>query len=101
MKYYEDERRYLNEIWKKVRTHEYDRYQLEKTKENKKLLRRIEIKLSLLIFGSLAFISLMLYFILGISMEMLMICIPAFLLGAQVYEYLTFYETKRRIFCEN
>jgi hypothetical protein len=97
----EDNRQYLNEVWRKVRIQEYDRYQLEKIKENKKILRKIEMKLSCIIFGSLTFISLILYFILGLSMELVSVCIPAFLLGAQVYEYLSVREIKRRICCEN
>ncbi|MBU5436449.1 hypothetical protein KQI42_00430 [Tissierella sp. MSJ-40] len=97
----EDNRQYLNEVWRKVRIQEYDRYQLEKIKQNKRILRKIEIRLFCLIFGSLAFISLILYFILGLSMEWLSICVPAFLLGAQVYEYWSIKETKRRIYCEN
>jgi hypothetical protein len=101
MKPYENNREYLNEVWKRVRVHDYDRFQLEKIKENKKLSRQIEIKLSCLVFGSLSFISLILYFILGISIELLIICIPIFLIGAQIYEYLSFNETKRRIHCEN
>ena len=74
----ENNRDYLNEVWRRVRVQEYDKYQLEKITENKKFLRRIEIKLSLLIFGGLSFISVILYFILGVSMEWLIICISAF-----------------------
>ncbi len=94
-------RQYLDEIWTKVRVQEYDRYQLEKAEKNKRLLRKIEIKMSCLVFGSLALMSLILYFIFGISMQLLIICASAFLLGTQVYEYLSFMEAKRRIYLEN
>ncbi|MBU5313766.1 hypothetical protein KQI38_17210 [Tissierella carlieri] len=97
----ENNREYLNEVWRRVRVQEYDRYQLDKIKENKKFLRMIEIKLSLSIFGGLSFLSLILYFILGVSMEWLIICISAFLIGAEIYDYLSFSEAKRRIYYEN
>ena len=97
----ENNRDYLNEVWRRVRVQEYDKYQLEKITENKKFVRRMEIKLSLLIFGSLSVISIILYFILGISMEWLIICISAFLIGAETYDYLSFNEAKRRIYYEN
>ncbi|MDU5080186.1 hypothetical protein CIW83_04665 [Tissierella sp. P1] len=97
----ENNRKYLNEVWRRVRVQEYDRYQLDKIKENKKFLRMIEIKLSLSIFGGLSFLSLILYFILGVSMEWLIICISAFLIGAEIYDYLSFNEAKRRIYYEN
>lgn len=92
---------YVSEIWRRVKILEYDKYQLEKAKENKKLLRNIEIKMSCIVFGSLSFMSLVLYFILGISMVWLMICIPAFLSAAQIYEYIRFKVVKRRIYLEN
>ncbi|SCG82039.1 hypothetical protein DW1_0419 [Proteiniborus sp. DW1] len=97
----ENTRQYLDEIWKKVRVQEYDRYQLEKAEENKKILRKMEIKLSCLVFGCLGFMSLILYFILGFSMEWLVMCIPAFLIGVQFFEYLSFILAKRRIYFEN
>ncbi|WIV11931.1 hypothetical protein [Proteiniborus sp. MB09-C3] len=97
----ENSRQYLSEVWRKVKIQEYDRYQLEKAKANKKLLRSIEIKLSCLIFGSLALMSLILYFVLGLSMRWLIACVSAFLFGVQIYEYLSFVEAKRRIYLEN
>ncbi len=97
----EENNQYISEIWSKVRIQEYDRYQLEKAEENKKLLRNIEIRMSCLVFGSLSLISLLLYFILGVSMVWLIICIPAFLTAAQIYEYVRFVIVKRRIYLEN
>lgn len=92
---------YLSEIWSKVRIQEYDRHQLEKAEENKKLLRNIEIRMSCFVFGSLSIMSILLYFILGVSMVWLIICIPAFLSAAQLYEYVRFKVIKRRIYLEN
>ena len=92
---------YVSEVWSKVRILEYDRYQLEKAKENKRLLKSIEIKISCFLFGSLSFMSILLYYIFGVSMEWLIICIPAFLSAAQIYEYVRFIIVKRRIYLEH
>lgn len=97
----ESNHQFVNEIWRRVRIQEYERYQLEKAEANRRLLRRMEIQMSCLLFGSFSLISLILYLILGFGMTWLIICAPTFLLGVQVYEYLTFEMVKRRIYLEN
>lgn len=97
----EDNRKYVNEVWNRVRVKEYDKAQIEKVRENKRVLRKIQLRWILSIFGVSAVLALALYFKFGVEMELLTISTLIFLIASQLYEYFLFREIKRRIYYEN
>lgn len=94
-------RQYLNEVWKRVRLQEYERNQIKKVEERNKTLRKMELKLFCKVFGSLSLMSFIFYLILGLNSVGFAICVSAYLIGAQIYDYLNFNEAKRRSHSEN
>jgi hypothetical protein len=96
----EDNRKYLNEVWRRVNVLEYDKAQIEKVRENKRALRKIQLRWILSIFGLPIILSLIIFFKVGIKIGSLAILTLAFLIASQVYEYFLFKEVKRRIYYE-
>ncbi len=96
----EDNRKYLNEVWRRVNILEYDKAQIEKIKENKRTLREIQLRWILSIFGAPIILSLILLLKIGIGIGLLATLTLVFLIASQVYEYFLFREVKRRIYYE-
>ena len=92
-----DNRKYLNEVWNRVRILEYDKAQLEKIRENKRVLRKIQLRWMLSIFGVSTVLALASYFKLGVDILSLTISTFIFLIASQLYEYLSFREIRRKI----
>lgn len=96
----EDNRKYLNEVWRRVNVLEYDKAQIEKVKENKRKLKKIQLRWILSIFGAPTIFSLILFLKIGIGIVQLTAATLVFLIASQVYEYFLFREIKRRIYYE-
>jgi hypothetical protein len=96
----EDNRKYLDEVWRRVDVLEYDKAQIEKVKENKRKLKKIQLRWILLIFGMPIILSLILFLKIGIGIVQLTIVTLVFLIASQAYEYFLFLEVKRRIYYE-
>lgn len=92
-----DNRKYLNEVWNRVRILEYDKAQLEKVRKNERVLRKIQLRWMLLIFGVSTVLALTLYLELGVDILSLIISTFIFLIASQLYEYLSFREIRRKI----
>ena len=92
-----DNRKYLNEVWNRVRILEYDKAQFEKIRENKRVLRKIQLRWMLSIFGVSTVLALASYFKLGVDILSLTISTFIFLIASQLYEYLSFREIRRKI----
>ena len=92
-----DNRKYLNEVWNRVRILEYDKAQFEKIRENKRVLRKIQLRWMLSIFGVSTVLALTLYLELGFDILSLIISTFIFLIASQLYEYLSFREIRRKI----
>ena len=92
-----DNRKYLNEVWNRVRILEYDKAQFEKIRENKRVLRKIQLRWMLSIFGVSTVLALASYFKLGVDILSLIISTFIFLIASQLYEYLSFREIRRKI----
>lgn len=96
-----DNHKYLDEVWNRVRILEYDKSQLEKIRENKRVLRKIQLRWFLLIFGVSTVLALTLYFKLGLEIVSLTISTFVFLSASQLYEYFSFREIRRKIYYEH
>ena len=96
----EDNRKYLDEVWKRVNVLEYDKVQIEKIKENKRKLKKIQLRWILLIFGMPIILSLILFLRTGVGIVQLTAVTLVFLIASQIYEYFLFREVKRRIYYE-
>ena len=92
-----DNRKYLNEVWNRVRILEYDKAQFEKIRENKRVLRKIQLRWLISIFGVSTVLALASYFKLGVDILSLTISTFIFLIASQLYEYLSFREIRRKI----
>ena len=93
--------KYLNEVWNRIRILEYDKAQFEKIRENKRVLRKIQLRWMLSIFGISTVLALTLYLKLGFDIVLLMISTFIFLIASQLYEYLSFREIRRKIYYEH
>jgi len=98
---WENDHKYINEIWRRINIKEYDKIQLQKIKENKKTLKRIRIRWMTSTFGISSAVSLTLYFKFGMGMKLILMSTLIFLVSSQLYEYFSFKEIKRRIYREN
>ncbi|MEW8973032.1 MAG: hypothetical protein AB2375_02465 [Tissierellaceae bacterium] len=101
MKENQENRKYLDEVWRRIRILEYDDAQIKRVRENKRLVRKIQLRWTLWIFGIPTAIALALFFKCGIEVISLGISTLVFLIASQVYEYLSFIEVRRKIYYEH